>query len=218
LAFTLPILLDHISDQIRIQGCLLIANLVQNNDHCQRIVVQSGLMQKLLLILDQSENDDVRTKALTAISAIIRGYTLGQLQFQKLDGIKIVIKALSAPIPKLQLKICFLINILCTSSQQMKKHFYGNDALDELIKLYATPTCPDPMHVSEAILSLVDAKNDVFQSLRKKNNELCDTFEQQLNKRLEIVQQSEGQSDETASINQLLTFLQQHRETNNLEH
>ena len=61
-------LLDHSNDEVRIQTCSLIANLVQNNDHCQRIVVQSGLQQKLLKIVEDSTNLDLTTKAVTAIS------------------------------------------------------------------------------------------------------------------------------------------------------
>lgn len=61
-------LLDHHDDEIRMKTCSLMATLVQNNDHCQRIIVQSGLQEKLLKILDQSNNNDLQTKALTAIS------------------------------------------------------------------------------------------------------------------------------------------------------
>ena len=113
-------LLDHASESFRIRTCSLIANLVQNNDHCQRIIVQSGLQQKLLEIVDRSDNAELKTKAVTAISALIRGYTLGQLQLQKYQGAKVLIRALSSPIPRLQNKLCFLINTICSSSAQMK--------------------------------------------------------------------------------------------------
>lgn len=133
-------MLDHEDDQIRIQGCSLIGTLVQNNDHCQRIIVQSGLQEKLLKIVDQAENSELKTKAVTAISgkfnvksneklfsfvspsivALVRGYTLGQLQLQKYQGAKVLIRALAAPIPRLQNKICFLIKTICSSSAQMK--------------------------------------------------------------------------------------------------
>ena len=63
-------LLDSNHDDIRIQTCSLIATLVQNNEHAQRIIVQSGLQQKLLKIVDESNNADLRTKALTAISGM----------------------------------------------------------------------------------------------------------------------------------------------------
>ena len=61
-------LLDHQDDNIRIQACGLLATLVQNHDHCQRIIVQSGLQQKLLKMVEESNNADLRTKAVTAIS------------------------------------------------------------------------------------------------------------------------------------------------------
>jgi len=207
----LPILLDHISDNIRVQGCSLIASLVQNNDHCQRIVVQSNLLQKLLKILDENETDDCKIKAVTAISALIRGYTLGQLQLQKFNGYKILIKHLSTPIPKLQLKLCFLINILCTNSQHMKKLFYENGALNELIRLFVSETCTDHYHVVEAILSLSDAKKNVFQSLKDRQPQLSDELEQTLKKRLEFLKQQEhsvDQCDEMALIIQLETFME----------
>ncbi len=63
-------LLDHNDEDIRIQTCSLLATLVQNNDHCQRIIVQSGLQQKLLQIVDESNNVELKTKAVTAISGI----------------------------------------------------------------------------------------------------------------------------------------------------
>jgi hypothetical protein len=52
--------------------------------------------------------------------ALIRGYTLGQLQLQKYQGAKVLIRAISSPIPRLQTKLCFLINTICSSSAQMK--------------------------------------------------------------------------------------------------
>ena len=61
-------LLDHSNNVIRSQTCSLIANLVQNNDHCQRIIVQAGLQQKLLIIVDESDDPELKTKAVTAIS------------------------------------------------------------------------------------------------------------------------------------------------------
>lgn len=56
--------------------------------------------------------------------ALIRGYTLGQLQLQKFQGAKVLIGAISSPIPRLQTKLCFLINTICSSSAQMKSKIY----------------------------------------------------------------------------------------------
>jgi hsp70-interacting protein len=66
----LVLLLNHPNDQMRLKTCSLIATLVQNNDHGQRIVVQSGLQEKLLQIVDKSTNVELQTKAVTAISGL----------------------------------------------------------------------------------------------------------------------------------------------------
>jgi hsp70-interacting protein len=67
----LPQLLDYDNDEIRIQTCSLLATLVQNNEYCQKIIVQSSLQEKLLKILDQTSNSDLKIKAVSAISGFI---------------------------------------------------------------------------------------------------------------------------------------------------
>ncbi|CAF1528329.1 unnamed protein product [Adineta ricciae] len=199
-------LLDHSDDQIRIQICSLIATLVQNNDHCQRIIVQSGLQQKLLKIVEESNNADLKTKAVTAISALIRGYTLGQLQLQKYQGAKVLIKALSSPIPRLQIKLCFLMNTICSSSAQMKKIFYENGALEELIRLFNNEACPDHQHILETILTLSSAKPNALFSLAERDSALVEQFQQKLNERRQVIQNSE-EEDEINLINQIRVLL-----------
>lgn len=64
-------LLSSLNPTLCAGGCSLIANLVQNNDHCQRIIVQSGLQEKLLKLVDTSEDPEVKTKSVTAVSGIL---------------------------------------------------------------------------------------------------------------------------------------------------
>jgi hypothetical protein len=200
-------LLDHQDDNIRIQACALLATLVQNNDHCQRIIVQSGLQQKLLKIVEESNNEDLKTKAVTAISALIRGYTLGQLQLQKYQGAKVLIQALASPIPRLQMKLCFLINTICSSSAQMKKIFYENGGLEAFIGLFNDEACPDHQHVLETILTLSNAKPNALSILAERNQTLNEQFQQKLNERRQVIQNSEEQQDEINLINQIRTLL-----------
>ncbi|UJR23405.1 hypothetical protein I4U23_026412 [Adineta vaga] len=200
-------LLDHSNDEIRTQTCSLLATLVQNNDHCQRIIVQSGLQQKLLKIVDESNNADLKTKAVTAISALIRGYTLGQLQLQKFQGAKVLIKALSSPIPRLQNKLCFLINTICSSSAQMKKIFFENGGLEELIRLFNNEACPDQQHVLETILTLSSAKPNALSALAERDSTLAEQFQQKLDERRQVIQSSEEYEEEYNLINQIRTLL-----------
>ncbi|CAF0769998.1 unnamed protein product [Rotaria sordida] len=200
-------LLDHNNDNIRIQTCSLLATLVQNNEHCQRIIVQSGLQQKLLQILSESNSPDLKTKAVTAISALIRGYTLGQLQLQKYQGPKILIQAMSSPIPRLQNKLCFLINTICSTSAHMKKLFYENGALLELIRLFNNEACPDHQHTLETILTISSIKPNAMFTFAQSNSSLIDEFQQKLNTRYQDIQNSEDYKDEINLINQIRTLL-----------
>ncbi|CAF0793057.1 unnamed protein product [Rotaria sordida] len=200
-------LLDHNNDNIRIQTCSLLATLVQNNEHCQRIIVQSGLQQKLLQILSESNSPDLKTKAVTAISALIRGYTLGQLQLQKYQGPKILIQAVSSPIPRLQNKLCFLINTICSTSAHMKKLFYENGALLELIRLFNNEACPDHQHTLETILTISSIKPNAMFTFAQSNSSLIDEFQQKLNTRYQDIQNSEDYKDEINLINQIRTLL-----------
>jgi len=157
--------------------------------------------KKLLKIVDQSDNSDLKTKAITAISALIRGYTLGQLQLQKFQGVKVLIRALALPIPRLQNKLCFLINTICSSSAHMKKIFYENGALDEFIRLFNTETCLDHQHILETILTLSNTKPDVFAV---RDPLLIEQFQQKLDERLQTLQNSEDHQDEITIINQII--------------
>ncbi|CAF3187548.1 unnamed protein product [Rotaria socialis] len=200
-------LLDSNDDDICIQTCSLIANLVQNHEHCQRIIVQSGLQQKLLSIVRDSNNPDLKTKAVTAISALIRGYTLGQLQLQKYHGAKVLIQAIPSSIPRLQNKLCFLINTLCSSSAHMKKIFYENDALTEFVRLFNSESCPDHQHTLETILTLSSAKPNAMSSLVESDPLLVEAFLEKLTERRQIIQDSEDHLDEINIINQIRTLL-----------
>lgn len=197
-------LLDHQDDEIRCQACSLMATLVQNNDQCQRIIVQSGLQEKLLKIIDESNNPELQTKALTAISALIRGYVLGQLQLQKYQGHKVLIRALSRPIPRLQMKLCFLINIICASSAHMKKIFFENGALEEFVRLFTNETCPDSQNALEAILTLSSAKEN---SLIQLDSVLLKDLKDKLNKRLELLSKDTDAQDEVVLINKINMLL-----------
>jgi len=196
-------LLDHTSDEIRIQTCSLLATLVQNNDHCQRIIVQSGLQQKLLKIVEDTPNPELKTKAVTAISALIRGYTLGQLQLQKYQGAKVLINTLSLPIPRLQVKICFLINTICSSSPHMKKIFYENGALEAFVQLFNSETYPDYENILQCILTLSSIKSDALITLSERNLTLIEEFRQKLNQRQQTNQNSEDHQEEISLINKI---------------
>ena len=56
------------SSDIRAATCHLIATIVQNNPYSQQVALQSGLLTSLLSILEHDSSDEVRVKALYAVS------------------------------------------------------------------------------------------------------------------------------------------------------
>jgi len=197
-------LLENSDDQIRMETCSLLATLVQNHPHCQRIIVQSGLQEKLLKILEHSTNPDLQTKAVTAISALIRGYTLGQLQLQKFQGHKILVRSLSIPHSRLQNKLCFLINTICSSSTQMKKIFFESGALVEFVRLFNQDDCPDHQHILETILTFATAKPNSFVDV---DSLLIEKFQENLDQREKSFDKSEDHDHEIALIQQIKSHL-----------
>ncbi|KAK8787853.1 hypothetical protein V5799_022371 [Amblyomma americanum] len=79
-----PELLDYPSSLVRIETCALIAELVQNNPHCQRAALLST--RRLLRLLDSEPDDEVRCKALYALSCMVRQNKAAYGSFEKLGG------------------------------------------------------------------------------------------------------------------------------------
>lgn len=66
----LPQLLDINREGIQCRTADLIAELVQNNPHCQNAALQCSLVKNLLDLVDSHELETVRVKALYALSCM----------------------------------------------------------------------------------------------------------------------------------------------------
>ncbi|KAH7954643.1 hypothetical protein HPB49_020479 [Dermacentor silvarum] len=80
----LPELLDYPSSLVRVGTCALIAELVQNNPHCQRAALRSA--SRLLRLLNTETDDEVRCKSLYALSCMVRQNKDAYANFEKLGG------------------------------------------------------------------------------------------------------------------------------------
>jgi len=73
----------------------------------------------------------------------------------------------------------------------MKKIFYENGALEELISLFNNEACSDHQHVLETTLTLANAKPDAMSKLAERNSPLIEQFQQKLNERRQSIQSLE---------------------------
>ena len=63
-----PTLLQDNEEDVRANTCSLIATVVQNNPCCQTEALKLGLLSQLLNLLDKDDRNQVKVKALYAIS------------------------------------------------------------------------------------------------------------------------------------------------------
>lgn len=107
---------------VRVKTCELIAKLVQHNPYCQEKFMENpNYLKALISMVENDLDDEVRIKALAAISSLIRENNVVFWQFIDLGGKDLIINSLKAPIEKLKIKASFII---CSTSRM------GNDIAD----------------------------------------------------------------------------------------
>lgn len=79
---------------MRRSACAIFAIASQNNREVQEIIVsESGVIRRLIHII--SFDEKVRSKALWALSALVRNFRMGQSKFMGEGGIPALVKVAS---------------------------------------------------------------------------------------------------------------------------
>lgn len=104
----------NLSDtQIRQESLKLFGSLVQNNGKVQIHALETGGIGILLRILHLEQSVDVKSRAIYALSCLLRRFPLAQLRFVENGGISVVTKILEKdPSIKVQIKLVTLMNDL----------------------------------------------------------------------------------------------------------
>ncbi|XP_005413402.2 PREDICTED: hsp70-binding protein 1 isoform X3 [Chinchilla lanigera] len=97
---------------LRWRAAQLIGTCSQNVAAIQEQVLGLGALRKLLRLLDRDACDTVRVKALFAISCLVREQEAGLLQFLRLDGFSVLMRAMQQQVQKLKVKSAFLLQNL----------------------------------------------------------------------------------------------------------
>ncbi|KAH6937269.1 hypothetical protein HPB50_026237 [Hyalomma asiaticum] len=130
-----PDLLDYPSCLVRVATCALIAELVQNNPHCQRAAFLSA--RRLLRLLDSETDDEVRCKALYALSCMVRQNRDAYANFETLGGPAVLRRTLfETTNRRLKTKASFLVATLCNQEDSFRTTLatsqFARDAVDVL--------------------------------------------------------------------------------------
>lgn len=116
---------------VRIKTCELISTLVQHNPYCQEKFMENPSYPKALMSLVENDlNDEVRIKALGAISSLVRHNRTVFWQFIDLGGKDLIINSLKTPIDKLKIKAVFIICSTCHMGNDVAEMYVDNGVVE----------------------------------------------------------------------------------------
>ena len=178
----LPDLLNDQNADIRALACELIGTCAQNNPYCQETLLSSKILPLMFFKLDK-DVDDVKIKALFAISCLTRDYEPGQQKLLEGNSLDILIRSLKSPVEKLKIKSCFLCSSIC-NNKLIKDELTKKKLIETLIDMYRQPDLNIHEHVLSAINILID-DNPVAIEQARQMKEI--NFKQILSQRIELI-------------------------------
>ncbi|KAM5209030.1 hsp70-binding protein 1 isoform 2-T6 [Hipposideros larvatus] len=185
---------------LRWRAAQLIGTCSQNVAAIQEQVLGLGALRKLLRLLDRDPCDSVRVKALFAISCLVREQEAGLLQFLRLDGFSVLMRAMQQHVQKLKVKSAFLLQNLLVGHPEHKGTLCSMGMVQQLVALVRTEHSPFHEHVLGALCSLV---TDFPQGVREcREPELG--LEELLRHRCQLLQQHEEYQEELEFCEKLL--------------
>lgn len=170
-----PELLDYPNPTVRVETCALIAELVQNNPHCQRAAVLST--RRLLRLLDTEPDDEVRCKALYALSCMVRQNRAAYKNFEHLGGPAVLRRTLfEATNRRLKTKASFLVAALCIQEDGFREAMATSEFARDVSALLPSVEGDCRQFLLSALLSLTThCSHKVLVELATKES-LADTL------------------------------------------
>ncbi|XP_028928548.1 hsp70-binding protein 1 [Ornithorhynchus anatinus] len=147
--------LEAAAAELRWRAAQLVGTCSQNVAAIQEQRAGLGALRKLLRLLDRDPSDAVRVKALYAISCLVREQEAGLLQFLRLDGFSVLMRAMQRPVRKLKVKSAFLLQNLLGRTPEYKGTLCSMGMVQQLVSLIRTEHSPFHEHVLGALCSLV---------------------------------------------------------------
>ena len=103
-------------DEMRLQSCWVLGTAIQNNPKSQSAFLAFDPLPKLLDLLRDEKNAELRSKAMYTVSGALRHHPEAVARFVALEGWNILNNALQDPSLAVRRKAAFLINSLFTNT------------------------------------------------------------------------------------------------------
>ncbi|XP_072281538.1 hsp70-binding protein 1 isoform X2 [Pyxicephalus adspersus] len=141
--------------ELRWRAADLVGICSQNVPFVQERALCLGAMNKLLQLLDLDTSEQVRIKALFAISCLVREQEAGLSEFVQKDGFSVLMRAMQNDVEKLKIKSAFLLQNLLCSHPEHKGTLCSMGMVQQLVSLLRTEHCSFHEHVLAALCSMV---------------------------------------------------------------
>ncbi|KAH9490359.1 Hsp70-binding protein 1 [Bulinus truncatus] len=199
-----PKLLSSEVSELRWRCLELLGNLSQNNPTAQTALLTLKLLPVFLQMAENDPNPIVQTKALYAISCLVRNNPEAQIQLQAHDGLSVLVQALHSDEEKIRVKTTFMISSICSSNTVVKDKLVETGAVEQLVLLLKEEEhSPSHEHLLSALLIIV--KDNTAAWNKCCSNELdVKTF---LCQRIRFLEGKEQFKEEKEYAEQLLQIL-----------
>ncbi|XP_067928933.1 hsp70-binding protein 1-like [Watersipora subatra] len=148
-------LLRHEDDGVKSKCAELIANLCQNNPYCQEKLLETNEMNRLMEMTGSPrETPLIRTKALYALSGLLRGNMTCQEHFVKSDGFSLLLKSMQRDDNKICTKASFLLMSLMRDQPKFKDELAKMGFVEQLTIILTKEHKAEHEHVMAALLEL----------------------------------------------------------------
>ncbi|KAI8115981.1 Hsp70-binding protein 1 [Lucilia cuprina] len=118
---------------VRSSALKIIAEMSQNNTFCQQYFIKFDII-KLLIEYLNTDDLEVVLSSIYALSALIRNYEPGLMEFKINDGLTRLIKCLSTECSRVFVKACFLITSLSSENSSIKDDCAKLGVIKKIIK------------------------------------------------------------------------------------
>ncbi|KAH6935568.1 hypothetical protein HPB50_006820 [Hyalomma asiaticum] len=158
---------------VQSRACELVAELVQNNPYCQK---QAAQCLKFLLHLVDANQEAVRLKALYAVSCLVRHNISVYLEFEKLDGFSVLLRALQSDSLRLKTKASFLLSSLCSQQERSRDTLIRMGFVEQLAAMLRHEPGPHREHLLSTLDTLVCECPSARDECRRPELQLEDTL------------------------------------------
>lgn len=200
-----------------------IAVACQNHADMQQAVTELGGLTRLASIYaNRSQDSELRSKVLYAISSLIQNNSTNQLKFLYNEGLAMLRADIQLAETRLRRKAVFVLTQLISSNALLRQAMLkienapknasegkGKGVLPELVAAISYPDYQVSEYACRGVLQLVKAEKGVGETLRRQFPELVGILSSKVE---QMLKDSEGdEEDEVVMIRELLSHLGQPR-------